>query len=696
MSTRTDQQGSYELTVPVMDSYIIDVYPNQSPLDLKNGVYGFSYFGLANKVWRGNASSIAADVVLDPVGNLVLKAFDENGTLMREKDFGWQRNVYATDENGIRVDDRFTMLHDALSSSKNWDNGLRLPAVTIPLNHPRSINLLWTVPGFGKIMVLADNGGQGFSLSHKGDVLVINLNYELARTQLNIVNRTVDECTRGAYAIPENVLAKINRAQQFFANASTENNDGMRAILSNKALNDSLYAGEELEYAAAQQSIELHRKNDVTLKIIDQDGNPLSEAKISYTQATHDFLFGVGLTNSENPYHYDVTVFELLKDAGVNYGLPYLTWELTARSPSWVETAYKPKVLHEMGYTLTGHCLVWFYDQFSNLPSYAKQLTFGELKERVRSQILQVVDRYKAWIHIWEISEPNFEYSNSLHLTTPQWIEICRIAAAAIREADPDGKVLVNMLMADLPQIGYYPIQFLQTLVKEGVQFDIVGLELYGNDRTPGVLLDSNGYPEISWVSKRIDEFSQLGKPLFLSEIGVPSKPSEEAQAEWLRQVYTLAFSKAAVQSVTWYNIYAPGSDPFYPDSGLFRAVKPSPEPKLAYYAHKELVSQWTTTGTGNTDESGTVRFRGYAGSYTISVAGYENSTIHVSEGEENAYNLVLKPLTKPSVSTTSTTAAASTVVTTITQSQSSFWLYAAIVIVVVAAGAFYLRRRRN
>jgi len=456
-------------------------------------------------------------------------------------------------------------------------------------------------------------------------------------------------------------------------------------------------AASRLEVGEVQQDVDLYRKGNVTINIIDEAGNPLSGLTVGYAQVTHDFLFGVGLTNSEDPYYYDVTVFELLKDAGVNYALPYLTWELTARSPSWVETAYKPRTLHDMGYTLTGHCLVWFYDQFSNLPSYAKQLTFEELKQRVKSQIMQVVDRYRAWIHIWEISEPNFEYSNSLHLTTQQWIEICKLAATAIREADPDGKVLVNMPIADVPEIGYFPIQFLRTLAKEGVQFDIVGLELYGNGRAPGAFLDSNGYPVISWVSGRIDEFSQLGKPIFLSEIGVPSKPSEETQAEWLKQVYTLAFSKPHVQSVTWYNIYAPQSDTFYPDSGLFRTVKPSSEPKLAYYSHKELVSQWTTTGTGKTDENGALHFRGYAGEYEISVAGYENSTIHVSEARENVFTILLRKVAKPLVSGTSTAASTtSTVVTTGTMFELDQWLYSTIVVVAVAASTVIIAVRRR
>lgn len=438
-----------------------------------------------------------------------------------------------------------------------------------------------------------------------------------------------------------------------------------------------------------EQEIDLHRKGNAAIRIINEAGNPLGGLTVGYAQVSHDFLFGVGVTSSEPPSYYELPVFALLKDAGVNCALPYLTWKLTTESSHWIEQAYKPRELRDMDFTLIGHCLVWFNDKYGNLPAYAKQLSFEELKKEVKAHVSDVVARYKDWISIWGINEPNLEYTNSLHLTTHQWIEICKIAAAAIRETDPDGKVLVNMLIANIPQIGYFPIQFLRTLAKEGAQFDVIGLELYGNDKTPGTILDTNGYPVISWVSGRIDEFSQLGKPIILSEIGVPSKPSEETQAEWLKQVYTLAFSKPYVQSITWYFIYAPKSDPFYPDCGLFRAVKPRPEPKLAYYTHKELVTQWTTTGTRKTDENGTLHFRGYAGEYSIFAAGYKNSTIHVSEGKENTCTVALEMPSGAPVSTTTTVSMSKALVSTTTAV-----ITLAIVVTIASLGIIALRRR--
>jgi len=435
MSTRTDQQGRYELLAPVLDSYIIDVYP---PSQLKNGIYGFNYYGLAKKVWRQDDTSITVDLVLHPVGNVVLKAFDENGNLMRQKDFGWQRNVYATDENGIRVDDRFNMLHDTLSSSEKWNDTLRLPAIMIPLNHPRSINLLWNVPGFGKIMVLADNGGQGFFLDRKGDVLIINLNYELAKTHLTVVNRTLEDYTKDGYTIPEKVLSKINRARQFFANASVEKNDIARAMLSTKALNCSLYAGEELEYAKALQSIELHRKKDVTLKILDETGRSLSATTVVYAQTSHDFLFGNWEISKGTVLH--LSYYRLMKEAGINFAVLNVVWR---------DTGEAQRILGlwtDQDTNVEGYNVVWFHGDWGiGEATYLYSLTFDQLRAEVDSHVFSVVSAYKDKIQYWAlVSEAEGSWTNHWHLSADQIVEIIDVSCKAARRADPSATIILN------------------------------------------------------------------------------------------------------------------------------------------------------------------------------------------------------------------------------------------------------------
>ena len=667
ITTRTNRQGNYELIVPVLDSYIIDVYPGQSPSDLKNGVYGFSYFGLAKKIWRGNASSIAADIVLDPVGSLVLKAFDENGTLMREKDFGWQRNVYATDENGIRVDDRFTMLQDSLSSSKNWDNSLRLPAVAVPLNHPRSINLLWPVPGFGKVMVLADNGGQGFSLARKGDVLIINLNYELARTQLVMLNRTLEACAKQGCAIPEKLLAEVNSAGQFFADASIEKNDSERAILSNKALNCSLYAGEELEYQKSLRSIELNRKKDVTLKILDEAGKPISGAEVEYAQTSHDFFFGNwGTDRAWTP----LKASQLMKDAGINYVALDFTWHITEPSDNGYADVYVPSG----DLTLQGHNVVWFTKGWDVTPSYLYPMTFSQLKDEVDAHVSYVVKKHADRVQYWTlVNEAEGTWTNHWRLSLDQIVEIIDVSCKAARRANPMATIILNFAVPGGEAAGlkygvtgetrgYVPFELLQRIVEKGVDFDIIGLQLYYGDIRQ---VDGPGHParDALSVSRMLDWYAQFNKTIFITELSVPSKysayenfesgywhalPSEETQSDWVRLLYTIAYSKPYVGCITWWDASDLGSFAKY--GGL---TDSNGQPKLAYYALKGLIRAWTSEGVGDTDYDGILRFRGFTGNYRIEIDGYDPVEVQVSEHGSNEITVTLKKQAIPGVTNT-------------------------------------------
>jgi len=671
LSTRTNQQGRYEISAPALSSYIIDIYP---PAQLKNGIYGFNYYGLARKVWREDASSIIVDLVLQPVGNVVLKAFDENGNLMRQRDFGWARNVYATDSNGVRVDDRFTMLHDveSLEWDRNGGNGsLRLPAVAIALNRPRSMNLLWTVPGFGKIMVLADNDGKGYVLDHMGDVLIINLNYELARTQLNIVNRTLDSYRSLGYTISESVLTEISKVRQSFADASAALGDSEKALLSNKCLNQSLWAGEELEYENSLQRIELHRKKDVTLKILDEEGKPISGTKVTYDQTSHDFLFGTWEFGKWRP---PLQAVGLMKDAGINYAVIGFFWSSTEPTSNHIKYISVPSDVK-----VQGHNVVWFHDQWGvGDATYLYSLDFPQLREEVYDHVYQVVKSSKGRVQYWTlVNELEGSWTNHWHLELEQLVDIVDVSCRAARNADPSATIILNFAVPAGEAAGYrygvlgeargyVPFELLQRIVERKIDFDAIGLQLYyGNVRQ----IDGAGHParDALAISRILDWYAQFNKPIFITEVSVPSSylkgredfqygywhalPSEQTQSDWLRIFFTIAYSKPYVKCITWWD----GSDvdSFAHYGGV---LDENGRPKLAYYTLKDLIRSWTTQGVSTTDSDGVAYLRGYAGVYRIQVKGYDAAEVHVSEHDTNEITVTLKRQIVPGIEKTSIT----------------------------------------
>lgn len=381
-----------------------------------------------------------------------------------------------------------------------------------------------------------------------------------------------------------------------------------------------------------------NRKGNAVLEVVNESGEPVLGATVSYTQVNHDFLFGVGQTHPNG--RYPLSIYQQLRAAGLNYALPWLSWghiESIQGQYDWsfVDYLYMPEEVHDLGFTLNGHCLIWFYDEYSNLPGYLLSLSFDDLKQAVSQHVENVVSHYENSISYWTVNEPMMQ--NALGLTSDEWVEIIRTVVQAVRAADPDGRVMVNLWPVPILGSGYSPTDFVNTLIQNNVDFDVIGLELYPYS----VPLDSNGYPELSWVSDLLDNFGAFGKPVFLSEISVPNEPSEEAQAKWLHDVYNMAFDKSFMGGISWHYIV---DDPFLPGGGLFENDY---TPRMAYQTLQGLLGSWTTNGSGMTDAQGIVRFSGFAGEYNIDISaggyGTETAMIHIPEQRENSLTITLR-----------------------------------------------------
>jgi hypothetical protein len=417
-------------------------------------------------------------------------------------------------------------------------------------------------------------------------------------------------------------------------------------------------------------AIERYRKGDAILSVLDDQGRPIAGAAVSYRQATGDFLFGLP------PQAPDEGTWSLLKEAGVNYVEMFMSWKLTDDPGfrGWVDYTFIPSFLNRYGIVLlSGHCLVWMVASYPdnpsadpmNLPASVTTLKYEELKKELYDHVYETVSHYKSLIKYWGINEPFWPYADPFHLTTAQWLEIVSLSVQAIKTADPTAKIYMNNLIGDFPTWSYYPIKNMKLLMDKGIDFDAIGLEVYGEDRSPGVPLDGRGYPVVPWVSKRLDQFAELGKPIILTEIDVASEPSEKTQAEWLRDFYTMAFAKPYVKAIVWSFMF---DNPFLPKAGIFGCqtqdrygnCQTGPRPKQAYYALKNLTTSWVTEGDGTTDSEGQLRFRGFGGNYSITVnmEGYKTmeATIHVKEQTENSFEMRLTEEKQETATTSATT----------------------------------------
>ena len=107
------------------------------------------------------------------------------------------------------------------------------------------------------------------------------------------------------------------------------------------------------------------------------------------------------------------------------------------------------------------------------------------------------------------------------------------------------------------------PFIYVEQLIQEGIRLDAIGLRLlFGSDR------EGMATRDFMQVSRLLDRFFLLERPVVLTNVGVPAESpgheggwwmcpwSPEQQASWASRLLPLALSKPYVESVLWTDLY--------------------------------------------------------------------------------------------------------------------------------------------
>jgi hypothetical protein len=419
------------------------------------------------------------------------------------------------------------------------------------------------------------------------------------------------------------------------------------------------------EVSETAQGIEAYRKGTVQLRLVDAAGKGLPNYAFSIAQISHDFLFAAHPMGEANKY--DPRYADLLQQAGINFSYGVMTWgsgEQALGQFTWEEgDSYEGlSVQLERGFGVMGGGALWFYrsdalgDQFC--PLYLDELNFDQLKTATYNHLYSLASTYRGSIDIWEFGEQNAEWTNPLKLTWRQKLDLIKVGISALRDANPAAQILfcapalpdefgwpVSVNLADEATGVQFPT-FLRMLIDEGIPVDIVGLVLFYSGRNA----HGNAPPTLSIdaLAGLIDTYSSFGKPVFIRDLSAPSEQvegtslwngrpwSEDVQAEYVREFYTMAFSKPLVKEIGW-SVGVSDEDSFVISGGL---LDKDLNPKKSYYALKGLIDSWTTSGDYVTDENGEAALRGFAGDYVLTItapSGYKlQSKFHISEQQQS------------------------------------------------------------
>jgi len=420
---------------------------------------------------------------------------------------------------------------------------------------------------------------------------------------------------------------------------------------------------EDRNQKIALDYIENARKSGVQIKVLDEvTGLPIEGALMSYRQVSHDFMFTIGGSPLDFMSELSLNALEVFplnwtriepRDGDFHYEFYDRALDYWLKEVPHAQLFVKLWVVPEAGWVYK----TWPppYTRFSEI--LTNQSAFQEFLGHVYDYVYHSASHLKAiryWITQMEINVPEYPINEAKKQlwTVQQAVEIDRVSARAIRDANPNATILLGTsnpnFMGEDPSLYADPVEFAKMCIRRGVAFDGVAIETWPY-WTPADYYDYMG------------KLTALGKSVFIHEIqGFAAVPpggrwllsgrwrmfDEDSQAAWLKCMFTIAYGKSGVIGIYWL---------WYQDSPAYETGQAFPDglnrldgtPRKAYYTFRDLMKQFTTYGNGTTDANGILGFRGFAGHYSVTVTakGFEtlDTPIHVQEGKENSFVVRMK-----------------------------------------------------
>lgn len=312
-------------------------------------------------------------------------------------------------------------------------------------------------------------------------------------------------------------------------------------------------------------------------------------ANDTLTDTLDVFIVGVG-THLSGGSRDIIRTLDMLQEVGVMSIRDDATWRKVEQKPGELKIPAHWDMLVDEALK-RGIKVLWildygnpFYDGGQKPKTDEGRAAFARYAEFVASHFKGRVLGYEIW-NEWELMAGNTRPGSP-----EDYVALVRAVVPAIRRADPNAKIFVGAVGSLGIRVGY-----LQRIIELGVleEADFLSLHTYihcSRDPTPKAWADWmwSLYEKLAlWAGKPIDFYiTEMGWPSSIGNCGV----SEEKQAEFLIDIFTLAKQMPFIRGIWWYDFQNDGPDRKNQEHN-FGLVDEKFYPKPAYYALKFLTS---------------------------------------------------------------------------------------------------------
>ncbi|MDD5063982.1 MAG: endo-1,4-beta-xylanase [Phycisphaerae bacterium] len=385
----------------------------------------------------------------------------------------------------------------------------------------------------------------------------------------------------------------------------------------------------------ANARIEQIRKRNAEITVVDSLGAPVPGINVQIEQIGHRFAFGTCITNTK------------MTDASYkDFILDHFEWAVCENETKWPDNepsrdsetyTYADNIYqwaNSNGLNFRGHCLFWEQpskvQDWVQLLGYATYPTPSDLLGEVDERIDSAVNKYKNKFRHWDVD--NEMLTDSFYDRLGEGGRVHMYERAKLR--DPNCLMFMNEYNGN--SFGGYnstPYAARATsLIGMGAPIDALGIQ--------GHLGANLTFDPALYYSDVLQPLAALDLPIWATEFDA-RHTDENISADNIENYFRICFSHPSVEGIIMWG-FLEGSmwraDAYLVDASWNLTVRGE--------RYEDLMDEWTTNDSDTTDASGKVSFRGFHGTYqiTLSKTGQptEIYTIELEPGQTPA-QFVLK-----------------------------------------------------
>lgn len=369
----------------------------------------------------------------------------------------------------------------------------------------------------------------------------------------------------------------------------------------------------------ANDRIEQFRKGNAEIIVLGTGGSPVSGVSVDIQLVNPRFAFGAALSYSNvlNNTTYKNFVLSHFNWAVCENETKWGSNESTQGNVTYTQADYIYTWCNSNGIKMRGHCLFWEQNN-SNMPSWVPNLSYATyptssaLLSAVDSRINSAVNHFKDKFHNWDVD--NEMLTDSTFTTRLGSGGIVHMFNAA-KAIDPNCSMFMNEYSGN--SFGGYDagpyVTRANSLISQGATIDGYGIQAHVN---------SPFQPESYWTNV-LKRLGVQGKPIWATEFDTDTT-SDALRATDLYNFYLICFSDPNVAGIMEWGFMVGTT---WRASGAWGIVNSSGVLNAAGTTYEALRNRWTTHDANYTDPNGKVNFRGFHGSYEITLSAPGQTT---------------------------------------------------------------------